>query len=97
MANFIKLQQFKEYEFDHKHHKPQLDKPVYTDMFVSKEMDIIISASGKKGHSVITTSVGTHFYEVKGSPETIKNLIEKELMESPKKLPDPLPKPTNKK
>jgi hypothetical protein len=78
MSRFIKLQQFKDYEFDSKNNKPRTDKPVYTELFIPKGMDIIISASGKDGHCILTTTAGSYFYEVKGSPETIRNRIDKE-------------------
>jgi len=96
-TRFIQLQQFKEYAYDTKLNKPQHDRPVYTDLYLPKGMDVIITESGKKGHSIITTAVGTHFYEVKGSPEAIKNLIDKEEQaDEPKGQPDPLPKPVKK-
>jgi hypothetical protein len=41
-------------------------------------MNVIITASGKPGHSILTTESGAYFYEVKGSPESIRNRIDKE-------------------
>lgn len=78
MSRFIKLQQFKDFEYDGKNNKPKTDSPIYSELYIPKGMNVIITASGKQGHSILTTESGAYFYEVKGSPESIRNRIDKE-------------------
>ena len=81
---FIKFEQF--IKFNHNKTTKRDDIPVYEDLFIPKGLKVVVSVSGKKGHSIIAVPGINMFHEVKGSPAAIITKIDLENEEpKPKK------------